>query len=121
MDLIFDNFLDPNSCATIMKNSKCFILPSRDEHWGTVVCEAAASGMLLLLSTKVGSSEDLLRNGINGYFFETDSDMDLSKKMALISSWDNTRQVIASNVSISISKAYDSKSFYNGFLSMIEI
>jgi glycosyltransferase involved in cell wall biosynthesis len=119
--IIFDNFLDPNSCAKIMRNSKCLILPSRDEHWGTVVCEAAASGMLLLLSTKVGSSEDILRNGINGYFFETSSELDLSKKMALISSWDNTRNLNASNISISISKGYDSNSFYNGFLSMIEM
>lgn len=119
--IIFDNFLDPIACATKMRNSKCLILPSRDEHWGTVVCEAAASGMLLLLSTKVGSSEDILRNGINGYFFQSDSELDLSKKMELISSWDKSRYLNASNVSISISKSFDSKSFFNGFLSMIEI
>ena len=119
--IIFDNFLDPIACATKMRNSKCLILPSRDEHWGTVVCEAAASGMLLLLSTKVGSSEDILRNGINGYFFQSASELDLSKKMELISSWDKSRYLNASNVSISISKSFDSKSFFNGFLSMIEI
>lgn len=119
--IIFDKFLDPNTCAKVMRNSKCLVLASRDEHWGTVVCEAAASGMLLLLSTKVGSSEDILRNGVNGYFFETASELDLAKKMDLISNWDSTRYLNGSNVSISITKGYDSKSFYNGFLSMMEI
>jgi glycosyltransferase involved in cell wall biosynthesis len=118
--ILFDGFLNPIECATKMRNSKCFILPSRLEHWGTVVCEAAASGMVLLLSTKIGSSDDILRNGINGYLFESDSDIDLAHKMQLISKWDEVRYHNASNISISISKAYDSTSFYNGFLSLIE-
>ena len=103
-----------------MRNSKCLILPSIDEHWGTVVCEGAASGMTLILSHKVGSNDDILRNGINGYLFQTGSVYDLSSKLSLLTNWDNDRLLNASNVSISISKAYDSKSFYNGFCSMID-
>jgi len=119
--VIFDRFLNPSDCASKMRNSRCLILPSLDEHWGTVVCEAAASGMLLLLSTNIGSSNDILRNGINGYSFETSSVIDLLKKMELISNWNSSRSIIGSDASISISKAYDSKSFFNGFLSMIEV
>lgn len=119
--IIFEKFLNPIECANKMRNSRCLILPSKDEHWGTVVCEAAASGMTLLLSTNIGSSVDLLRNGINGYSFESRSEIDLSKKMQLISNWNHDRTINASNISISISKAFDSKSFYNGFFSMIEV
>jgi glycosyltransferase involved in cell wall biosynthesis len=119
--IIFDKFLSPIECASKMRNSRCLILPSKDEHWGTVVCEAAASGMLILLSTNVGSTYDLLRNGINGYSFEANSEIDLFKKLQLISNWNTSRALIGSNVSISISKAYDSKSFFNGFLSMLEV
>ena len=119
--IIFDKFLSPVECASKMRNSRCLILPSKDEHWGTVVCEAAACGMTLLLSNNIGSSIDLLRNGINGYSFETNSEIDLSKKMHSISNWDFDRTINASIISTSISKAFDSKSFCNGFLSMIEL
>jgi len=118
--IIYEKFLNPKDCATRMRNSKCLILPSIDEHWGTVVCEGAASGMTLILSHKVGSNDDILRNGINGYLFQTGSVYDLSSKLSLLTNWDNDRLLNASNVSISISKAYDSKSFYNGFCSMID-
>ena len=118
--IIFEKFLNPEECSIRMRNSKCLILPSFEEHWGTVVCEAAASGMVVILSDKVGSNEDILRNGINGYLFKTGSSSDLLKKLILISNWDNYRLTHAHNVSKSISKAYDSNSFYNGFYSMIE-
>jgi glycosyltransferase involved in cell wall biosynthesis len=119
--IIFDKFLSPFECASKMRASMCLILPSRDEHWGTVVCEAAASGMSLILSSRVGASSDILRNGINGYSFESNSIFSLYNKMKLISNWNYSRSKIASDISISISKAYGSSAFFNGFLSMIEI
>jgi glycosyltransferase involved in cell wall biosynthesis len=118
--IIFENFLSPKECASRMKNSKCFILASRIEHWGTVVCEAAASGMLLILSDKVGSSDDLMRNGINGYLFKSSNTFNLSEKMMLITKWNENRLSHGSEISKSISNGYNSKSFLNGFLSMIE-
>jgi glycosyltransferase involved in cell wall biosynthesis len=116
----YEGFLTPKECALRMNHSKCLILPSNIEHWGTVVCEAAATGMMLLLSERVGSSDDILRNGINGLIFENNSISDLEKKMSLISTWDDIRVSHASEVSISISKGYNSQSFYNSITSMIE-
>jgi glycosyltransferase involved in cell wall biosynthesis len=118
--ILFEGFLPPKECALRMNDSKCLILPSNDEHWGTVVCEAAATGMLLLLSECVGSSDDILRNGINGLIFENNSILDLEKKMSLISTWDDNRVLHASEVSISISKGYNSSSFFNSITCMIE-
>jgi glycosyltransferase involved in cell wall biosynthesis len=118
--IFFEKFLSPIDCANRMNNSKCLILPSLDEHWGTVVCEAAASGMLLLLSDNVGSSDDILRNGINGYTFKTSSANDLYKKLLQITNWDDQRISNGSEISKSIANAYNSKSFFNGFISMIE-
>ena len=43
-----------------------FILLSRRETWGTVVNEAAAFGLPLILTDAVGASADLLRSGANG-------------------------------------------------------
>jgi glycosyltransferase involved in cell wall biosynthesis len=44
-----------------------FALLSQHETWGVVVNEAAASGLPLLLSERVGAAYDLLRDGENGF------------------------------------------------------
>jgi glycosyltransferase involved in cell wall biosynthesis len=44
-----------------------FALLSSRETWGVVVNEAAASGLPLVLSDRVGAAYDLLRDGENGY------------------------------------------------------
>ena len=49
-----------------------FALLSRREPWGVVVNEAAASGLPLVLSDRVGAARDLLRNGENGFLVPVD-------------------------------------------------
>jgi glycosyltransferase involved in cell wall biosynthesis len=54
-----------------------FALLSRQETWGVVVNEAAASGLPLVLSDRVGAAHDLLRDGDNGFLVPAD-DVDAS-------------------------------------------
>jgi glycosyltransferase involved in cell wall biosynthesis len=49
-----------------------FALLSRHEPWGVVVNEAAACGLPLVLSDRVGAAPDLLRNGENGFLVRVD-------------------------------------------------
>ena len=49
-----------------------FALLSRHETWGVVVNEAAASGLPLVLSDRVGAAYDLLREGENGFLVPAD-------------------------------------------------
>jgi glycosyltransferase involved in cell wall biosynthesis len=49
-----------------------FALLSRHETWGVVVNEAAASGLPLVLSDRVGAAHDLLRDGENGFVVPAD-------------------------------------------------
>jgi len=49
-----------------------FALLSRHEPWGVVVNEAAASGLPLVLSDRVGAARDLLRGGENGFLVPAD-------------------------------------------------
>jgi glycosyltransferase involved in cell wall biosynthesis len=53
-------------------DSDVFALLSRHETWGVVVNEAAASGLPLVLSDRVGAAHDLLRNGENGFLVPAD-------------------------------------------------
>ena len=49
-----------------------FALLSRHEPWGVVVNEAAACGLPLVLSDRVGAAPDLLEPGRNGYLVPVD-------------------------------------------------
>jgi glycosyltransferase involved in cell wall biosynthesis len=49
-----------------------FALLSRHEPWGVVVNEAAASGLPLVLTDRVGAAYDLLRDGENGFLVRAD-------------------------------------------------
>ena len=49
-----------------------FVFPSRHDGWGVVVNEACGAGMPLIVSRSTGASEDLVRDGENGFLFERD-------------------------------------------------
>jgi glycosyltransferase involved in cell wall biosynthesis len=53
-------------------NADVFALLSRHEPWGVVVNEAAASGLPLVLSDRVGAARDLLRDGESGFVVPAD-------------------------------------------------
>lgn len=49
--------------------AEAFILPSTTEQWGLVVNEAMASGLPVLVSSRCGSTHNLVQEGVNGYAF----------------------------------------------------
>jgi len=53
--------------AQVYVDADVFALLSRHEPWGVAVNEAAASGLPLLLSDRVGAASDLLADGRNGF------------------------------------------------------
>jgi glycosyltransferase involved in cell wall biosynthesis len=53
--------------AQLYVDADVFALLSRHEPWGVAVNEAAASGLPLLLSDRVGAAADLLADGRNGF------------------------------------------------------
>jgi glycosyltransferase involved in cell wall biosynthesis len=65
--------LDEDELAERYVNADIFALLSRHEPWGVVVNEAAASGLPLVLSERVGAAYDLLRNGENGFRVAVDN------------------------------------------------
>jgi glycosyltransferase involved in cell wall biosynthesis len=58
--------LDEEELAEAYAAADVFALLSLHEPWGVVVNEAAASGLPLLLSDRVGAAHDLLQDGENG-------------------------------------------------------
>ena len=114
-----EGFAQPNLVSNLMNNSKVCILPSREEHWGTVVCEAAACGMGLITSPFVGSSVDLVRNGINGIELHKLSSEHLKNALLFFQNLNNNELKNISRVSKGIARGYDSKSYSASFNKMI--
>ena len=66
LEIVTDG-LDEPALAQRYVDADVFALLSRHETWGVVVNEAAASGLPLVLSDRVGAAHDLLRDGENGF------------------------------------------------------
>lgn len=64
-------FVQPAELPRLMGSASAFLLPSRFEPWGVVLQEATASGLPVIASEACGAAVHLLRDGWNGYLFET--------------------------------------------------
>src|SRR5262249_50475598 len=64
--------LGEEQLAQAYVDADVFALLSRQETWGVVVNEAAASGLPLVLTDRVGAAYDLLRDGENGFLVPAD-------------------------------------------------
>lgn len=108
---IFD-FLQPEMLCAKYAESRVFCLPSREEHWGLVVHEAALSGCVLLLSDRVGAADDFLtaRNGFR--FSPNDLEGMVSSFKRAMSMSDNDLD-IAQEESIRLSSRFSLSSFVN--------
>lgn len=116
--VVFDGFAQARLTAERMRAARALILPSREDHWGTVVCEAAASGCLLITSRWVGASADLVRQGINGYEFQSMTPAALETALHAISGWDQGQLSNGQAVSLGLAQGHTSASYRSAFLAL---
>lgn len=67
----------------LFQNCTFFVLPSRSEAMGRVLIEAMACGKALV-GSRVGGIPDLIKDGENGFLFESENVDDLAEKMRLL-------------------------------------
>lgn len=73
---------DRKELAQWYARSKVFVLPSRWESFGIVLCEAIAQGCYLVASDKIVSWKDITNNSIeNGKSFKNNNVKDLSRTL----------------------------------------
>lgn len=63
----FLGFLNGPTLAAVYRRCQALVLPSDYEPWALVVVEAAASGLALLVSNRVGAAYELVADGDNGF------------------------------------------------------
>lgn len=74
--IVVHDFVQPEALVKIYQSARVFALPSREEHWGVVVHEAALSGCALLLSRQVGATDDFVDQA-NAFLFDANSSREL--------------------------------------------
>lgn len=80
----FMDFQNQSQMPTVYQSCDLLCLPSKSETWGLVINEAMASGRAVLVSDKVGCSDDLVKNAQNGYIFANNEINDLKDKLVLL-------------------------------------
>lgn len=99
-------FVQPDRLPSIMQAAAGFILPSRREPWGVVLQEAAAAGLPLLSSDASGAAVHLLRDGYNGFLFESGNAEHLASQMLRLHGLAPTEQVRMGARSHDLSRQY---------------
>jgi glycosyltransferase involved in cell wall biosynthesis len=79
-------FQNQSRMPVIYRLGDVYVLPSKGpgETWGLAINEAMACARPILASNKAGGSEDLVKEGRNGYIFREKDLMDLCEKMKIM-------------------------------------
>lgn len=69
-NIINVGYVENNKTPSYYMDADVFILPSLEDTWGLVVNEAMCAGKPVIVSKYAGCSDDLVKNGINGYLID---------------------------------------------------
>lgn len=79
----FMDFQNQLEMPAVYEMADVFVLPSKGpgETWGLSVNEAMANGKVIIVSNKCGCASDLIKEGVNGFIFDSTDYKDLMAKM----------------------------------------
>jgi glycosyltransferase involved in cell wall biosynthesis len=106
-------FVQPPQLSTLLRNVRCLVLPSLEEHWGLVVHEAALSGCALALSRTVGAAADLARPE-NALLFEPGDSAAIARALAQFAGWSDEQWAAAELSSRQLASAFGPNAFADG-------
>ena len=99
-------FVQPSALPQLMREARCFILPSRLEAWGVVLQEAAALGLPLIATEACGAAVHLIRDGVNGFLAQTGSVESIALQMQKIHHKNDSELQEMSEVSHKLSQQF---------------
>jgi glycosyltransferase involved in cell wall biosynthesis len=67
----FMPFQNQQAMPAVYRLCDLFVLPSYEETWGLAINEAMASGKVVITSDRVGAARDVVKQGVNGWVFES--------------------------------------------------
>ncbi|MCX5701463.1 MAG: glycosyltransferase family 4 protein [Candidatus Omnitrophica bacterium] len=119
-NVFFEGFVQKEDIVKYYKLADVFVLPSFNETWGLVVNEAMACGLPVLSSKYAGVTEDLVKEGVNGYSFSPNKIDELVEKLKFILSNNELREKMGAK-SLEIIKDKTVWNYANKILEAIEL
>lgn len=95
------DFAPPDECARLMSRSGALILPSRIDHWGVVIHEAACAGLPVIVSQTSYAAADLVEEGSSGYTFHAGDVEHLARLMTTCADEAHARALGAQSLALS--------------------
>jgi len=100
--------------------ASCLVHPALSEQWGLVVNEACASNLPIICSDKVGASDELVEEGLNGFKFNPNNSLQLTNQLISIHNLDNDKLINMGNYSYKlVNDKCSGLNFKQGFLSLL--
>ena len=115
----FMDFMQPAQLASLVKSSGAYCLPSHLEHWGVAMHEAAAAGLPIISSNKVGASSSFCINGYNGFIFKSKNLNDLESQLRKLFCLDDQTLVEMGNRSRKLALKFDHETWKANLLSVL--
>jgi glycosyltransferase involved in cell wall biosynthesis len=113
-------FSRSEAVAALLRKTRFLILPSREEHWGVVVHEAALSGCGLILSETVGSCPEFAGNRNSWRFRPGDSNA-LAGAMRQALDLDEQRQQECRAESLALAKHFGPSRWNESFKEILAV
>ena len=113
------DFVQPEDLAPLYRSARIFCLPSKEEHWGLVVHEAALSGCVLLLSRQVGAAWDFLGEK-NGRMFDAYDEAGMKQSLLDCLAFSDRELQLAELESLRLANSASVEGFVEGCLRMMK-
>jgi glycosyltransferase involved in cell wall biosynthesis len=114
------SFVQPQQLSQHMRDSRCLVLPSFEEHWGVVVHEAALSGCVLALSDSIGAADDFAGT-TNSVIFDPHSEAGMTAALSGIASFDPAQWDHAQAESLRVASEFGPHRFSSELRKLLQI
>ena len=99
--VVFTGFInDQATVSALYRASDVLVLPSDFEPWALVVNEAAAAGLAIVATHKVGAAAELVRDGVNGFIFPAGDLQKLTERLLDVTDESRTGKLKAASAGV---------------------
>ena len=88
-------YVEGKDIPAVYADVDALVLPSLYEPWGLVVHEGLANGLPAIVTDQVGSADDLVESGVNGYVVPAGSAEAFGAAMRDLASWSQERRQLS--------------------------
>jgi len=88
-------YVEGKNLPAVYADVDALVLPSLYEPWGLVVHEGLANGLPVIVTDQVGSADDLVESGVNGYVVPAGSVEAFGASMRDLASWSQEQRQLS--------------------------